>query len=693
MCVMTSITPVRSIVVLTLLHVTTYFNVYFQNSFFLGDFSYSYHGLIYFFTRVFHQVGFPEWNPYQRGGYPTLLSLQTGYLYPVHWLVAISGIPFTLNFASILQCLHVLFGAFGAFFLFNKLTDSVALGLCGGVAFHFFGGFFSNAAHPDFIRGFAFVPWLFVLLSPQSVAESIPRFLRENQSCLASPVVFLFCTGSYPGLIISIGLSCALYSLLFVAIGPRTHKFRMQYGVVLGFFGLGLLASLVHFVPALALNDYQVRAEALDDSKYHRMSWMNLLSLAISQLQIEVTSDVTMASLFVTAPILLSAMFFQLGSNPKLLPLIGVGTFAFLMSWGPDSILWRALTGAFPILKRSRFPIGEYRVLISLAIVGLGVSGLQRISLGAISPFRIFGYSAIFSITLGILRLVLLPQSNRFLSPDLQPGLTLTAETMLLVCAIGLTTVALHLLSRGHVAGGLLVLLAMAIDGLRFATAMGVYQLPSPHWRELQKRSNELIADGASHDVWDTATRPRRRSGFVRFSDLWQGYIDGYSGDFRLDDYGAPLTKSEAQCLSNKLCSTYMGERWFPVIVPDADSSKGSENLIAEGLSKDLATQSINLLNYGIESVTYAIDTLKPITFVENERFFPGWIGEIQGSDAILVSESIGDYRSWRLPAGQYELRTRFRFPLFRPFLYFSGVVSLFWIGLSVYVLQGAREK
>src|SRR5690348_1580728 len=98
---------------LVLLNCVLFYRFYFCGEFYPGDFSYTYHALVAFFVSSFRKTGFPEWMPFERGGYPVLLSLQTGFFYPVQWLLALIRLPFTLETASILQSVHVLFGSIG----------------------------------------------------------------------------------------------------------------------------------------------------------------------------------------------------------------------------------------------------------------------------------------------------------------------------------------------------------------------------------------------------------------------------------------------------------------------------------------------------------------------------------------------------------------------------------------------------
>jgi len=66
----------------------------------------------------------------------------------------------------------------------------------GRIAYQFFGGFYSNAEHPDIIRGYALLPWFLGGLSVTNVSADSP----QRPLLLVPLCTYLLATGAYPAL-------------------------------------------------------------------------------------------------------------------------------------------------------------------------------------------------------------------------------------------------------------------------------------------------------------------------------------------------------------------------------------------------------------------------------------------------------------------------------------------------------------
>lgn len=73
----------------------------------------------------------------------------------------------------------------------------------------------------------------------------------------------------------------------------------------------------------------------------------------------------------------------------------------------------------------------------------------------------------------------------------------------------------------------------------------------------------------------------------------------------------------------------------------------------------------------------YSVNLSKPALMIENEIFFPNWRARICTDNRCgepLSAVPAGEYlRSWVLPAGKYELRTRYVDP------YKNVLIGMFW--------------
>jgi len=97
-----------------------------------------------------------------RNGLPLRRSSSVWRLLPRFWVFPILHVPYTLHAASMLQALHVAAGALGASVLAAKLLRCQSVGFVAGAAYMVYGGFYSNAEHPDIVRAFSLLPWLFL---------------------------------------------------------------------------------------------------------------------------------------------------------------------------------------------------------------------------------------------------------------------------------------------------------------------------------------------------------------------------------------------------------------------------------------------------------------------------------------------------------------------------------------------------
>jgi len=156
------------------------------------DFIDSYFPLTFNWLAKFSLFHIPIWNPNASLGHPEHLSLQTGAFYPPLMLLDLVGITYSIYTATVFQLLHLVFAGYGAYVLAKRFNLNFKSALYVGVAYSLSASFFSNAQHPDIIRGSAFIPWLvYSLFLPTKwsfAAKSVAQVL----------IWFSFVTGSYP---------------------------------------------------------------------------------------------------------------------------------------------------------------------------------------------------------------------------------------------------------------------------------------------------------------------------------------------------------------------------------------------------------------------------------------------------------------------------------------------------------------
>lgn len=146
-------------------------------------------------SDALHNGELPWWSTFQHLGYPMHADPDTGAFYPVVWLISlIYGYDF---YALQLEfCFHVFIAGWGMFRLMRHLNFSSLTSLLIGIAFMSNGVFVSNAQNYAFLIGMAWFPWVF-----QSLRETIRR-PHLTQSFTLATLLFLWLSGSYPGVVI-----------------------------------------------------------------------------------------------------------------------------------------------------------------------------------------------------------------------------------------------------------------------------------------------------------------------------------------------------------------------------------------------------------------------------------------------------------------------------------------------------------
>jgi len=105
---------------------------------------------------------------------------------------------------------------------------------------------------------------------------------------------------------------------------------------------------------------------------------------------------------------------------------------------------------------------------------------------------------------------------------------------------------------------------------------------------------------------------------------------------------------------------------------------------------------SIVQTHYGINEITYKVSLEEPKLMIENEIYFPGWEATLIFSDheeEIWPMEVNDVFRSWVLPAGDYEMNATFQFPNLLNYQILSlGTFTLWIIILFIFAIRSRKE-
>jgi hypothetical protein len=660
-----------------LLNLVTFRGHYFDDDGFPWDFMQAYYGMGAFSVSALDAGELPEWMPYQCMGYPFLLNPQAAFYYPPLWLFVAFGVDYTVHAAVALQCLQVLFGAVGAYFFLLRLAGSPRLALVGAAAYHFFGGFYGNSEHVDIIRAFALIPWL---LHGMTLERGRPALLGKG-SLLLPLWVYLLATGGYVGNLIAASLAAALYLGLQVAQRCRHPSLRRE-ALRAGFLVGGLLATgfvmaAVHLGPIWLSSGAFHRTAAVGTLKYSDLWSVGFGSLILSSRALTPEVNIAMTSTFVTVPFFLLAFFVTLRELRAQWPLVSLLIYAALMSGGPRSPLWRLVAACIPSVRLSRFPTSDYRPLIALGLIALGVLALRSVLRG---EYDLQKCSARSALALGALTLIAYHAYGTLIHPQVFWGLLVAVATVLVlawprptgaepswIAALALTTL-------------------VTVDAGRVLPDMET-------WRQPQASALYATKGWSQESPWDLAradgiqalssARPARE---VVGHPNWFGWAGYLQRRYMVADRTACLLEAAHEAQRTEEYAAYMLKPWTPLLVEPESVERNETGFRVPIDAFDAADAPspgkwVEQQLYGLGEVSYAVRLDEPTLMIENEIYFPGWNATLEapGRQRSLAATAANEvFRAWHLPAGDYRMVATFHTPGLRA----SAVLSLLGVVL-----------
>ncbi len=654
-----------------------FFNHYFRGWGFPWDFLGPYYAMVAYWTSGVHWTGaVPQWVPYQSMGYPFAINLQSGVCYPPFWLFPLFHASYSLHRAVVLQCLHVLAGALGAYLLARRLGLARRDAFLAAFAFQLFGGFYSNAEHPDIVRGFALAPWLLWSLTRPRAPARKPRAFPA-----ATPlVVYLIAAGGYAGILLAGLLLGAVWVVLqaaeqFRTGGARKPALKFVAGSALA-VALGLAMSVLPLGPA-----WIFRGEL---ARYHEHSGFEAVSLGLRQLpglflpNGSLPGNAAMSSTFLPFAILLPVLWAP-WRRAGVLAVWAFTAVALAMAAGPGSPVYRLARALAPPLGYSRLPAADYRGFFALGLCLLGAFGLARLRRARPGPW-IWLRLALFAtvVAWGVSS----AQRN-----GLEATAAITATGFALATALVYSFGGRARVFRGTFLAGALALL-MAADAGRVLWRMKHLDLDL--WRVpdvaglCHRRFPAAFPEGFDGTVPRRLFEPRSgprgpRQDFAPGEYKGDGYL---AGILLINDHSGAVLAARRRVEENPNLLAYMVKGWEPTLLPpDARSIQATEPIPA-GAVRQIA--------YGNERIDYDVDLDRPALLVENEVSFAGWeasVGEAGRRERIRAVAVDGALRGWRLPRGKYRMTARFEFPGWRLLRLVSEGAALVWI-VSVFLLR-----
>jgi hypothetical protein len=311
----------------------------------------------------------PSYLPYAFSGFPAHLSGQAANWYlPVGILAELN--MYNIHTSAILQTITIMFGVIGFYFLANSWGISKYIALVAAVGYFFSPGFFTSASHIDIVRGWAFIPWIFLAFKPKNNISAIQVFLIAF-------LAFQYMVGVYPGIIIASIYLLGIYVLLNFYFESNLRKQYVLYQLLP--FLMGVFLSFLKWLPL-------VTAERL----YRGGNTVEVTPAIISTLiysydTLVLPNDITMRSFFLAPILLISIFLLQKITRPvliySLMALVAIAL-GFDLS---ETSRWQE---ALPFLSESRFRTTDFKLFWILSTIMLAGFALQQVKERGISLIR-----------------------------------------------------------------------------------------------------------------------------------------------------------------------------------------------------------------------------------------------------------------------------------------------------------------
>ncbi|MBP2294377.1 hypothetical protein [Azospirillum rugosum] len=672
---------------------------------FTFDFFMHYYAVAAYWMASVGAGEWPHWVPYQSYGYPLAMNLQAGIHYPPFWFFPASGIPYDLHAANIVQLLHVYAGALGMYRLTRVQFRSSLIAFLAAVCYHLYGGFFTNAEHPDIVRAFALFPWLFwafLLADRPGVPLRLKGFAYTStlrwRSLLIPPLLYLFIVGSYPGCMIA-GLLCLS---VFVLVQVATAVARRQgSGVLLdaavlgGLTLIGVAMAAAYLLPGFRLSGELVRSAVTQQLARQHLSPEQLGSLLYSSAGLG--PDMSMLGMQIPVVVAIFLPFLRPSDLLRHLSFLAVGAVAAVMCLSTLAPLSSALVALVPPLGYSRFAAGDYRTLLYMAVLFLALSGFDNLrrSPEPLSRQRLIVLAGTaFAVVLGGVLCLILVVPDAW-APFFRSALMMQAA----VLAVTLAVLAwMRRWPRPRLALSLIVPVLAAVSAWPVLDSMSSYwKTPLPiGMYEANGIRDRLGNEPGNAGLFrkPLAERPARLA-VPRLLDLsWRGY---FTGDFMTADLTGSLPKNYAVVESDPALKSFMMQpsRLLAFdcarVACDQPAVDGVDLNDATGSAE--ADVSLRTLSFARNGIVHDIALPRRMLVVENEAFAPGWTAKISGAGNRLEPVRVnGALRGWVLPAGHYQLSTSYQTPLFRWGMGISLAMLAAWL-LAVGVYARARRS
>jgi hypothetical protein len=350
----------------------------------------------------------------------------------------------------------------------------------------------------------------------------------------------------------------------------------------------------------------------------------------------------------------------------ELAPLLGIGLVSVIMAFDAFIPVSRLVRAACPPLGYSRFPAGDYRLLLYLAVLLPCLAGVRRVLAETPSP------RPALAVRIAAASLLLVGLALALLLGGLVPAADISRFLWLL----------------GWQAAGLAVLVVLALaarrpkyfslfaSGVPVLCALMLWPVPmelrrywrtrDAEWRNYGMHGVALQEDGrlcvaALFEQPVDRPRPPRMKVPEVFHASWRGYING---SYMMSDCGGLVSRSRRAVENNPDLERLMLQPSTLLALEGGDGQPAGEvALPPPGADRPGPLRQWRVVEYARNHVRYQVTLARPALVVENELYFPGWTGRLEGGGELQPVRVAGALRGWALPAGTHDLRLDYRTP------------------------------
>ena len=179
----------------------------------------------------------PLWNPFSFMGFPLLADIQVGAFYLPDILVFSLFPPLIAYDVSVLA--HLLFAAFGSYFLIKNLTKNQIIAVATSAMLILGGTFLTKIVYFNFLETIAYVPWILLLISS-----------KNSRIWLMTLIFALMIFAGHP-----IALIYSLIIIVLFLLMNRPGKWK----VLVPSFFLSLIIAGIQIIPFIELKMNSVR--------------------------------------------------------------------------------------------------------------------------------------------------------------------------------------------------------------------------------------------------------------------------------------------------------------------------------------------------------------------------------------------------------------------------------------------------